>query len=125
MAHIDLFETAHQLNRSVSGRLLRRRVIGGALLLFLGGGYALWHGNAARSAPEAAAPAAMPVAVATLAPQTVKPFAEFSGRIHAVDYAEIRPQVSGRITEIRFRDGQEVKAGQILFVIDPRPFQAA
>jgi multidrug efflux system membrane fusion protein len=55
----------------------------------------------------------------------VNPFAEFSGRISAVDYAEIRPQVSGRITEIRFKDGQQVKAGDILFVIDPRPFQAA
>jgi multidrug efflux system membrane fusion protein len=42
-----------------------------------------------------------------------------------VDYAEIRPEVSGRITEIRFKDGQDVKAGDILFVIDPRPYQAA
>ena len=57
--------------------------------------------------------------------QTVRPFAQFSGRIDAVDYAEIRPQVAGRITEIRFKDGQEVKAGDVLFVIDPRPYQAA
>jgi membrane fusion protein, multidrug efflux system len=42
-----------------------------------------------------------------------------------VDYAEIRPQVAGRITEIRFKDGQQVKAGDVLFVIDPRPYQAA
>ena len=42
-----------------------------------------------------------------------------------MDYAEIRPQVAGRITEIRFKDGQQVKAGDILFVIDPRPYQAA
>jgi multidrug efflux system membrane fusion protein len=42
-----------------------------------------------------------------------------------VDYAEIRPQVAGRITEIRFKDGQQVRAGDILFVIDPRPYQAA
>ena len=39
--------------------------------------------------------------------------------------AEIRPQVTGRITEIRFKDGQQVKAGDLLFVIDPRPYQAA
>ncbi|MEP6829317.1 MAG: efflux RND transporter periplasmic adaptor subunit, partial [Rhizomicrobium sp.] len=58
-------------------------------------------------------------------PQTVQPSAQFSGRINAVDYAEIRPQVGGRITEIRFHDGQQVKAGDILFVIDPRPYQAA
>jgi len=42
-----------------------------------------------------------------------------------VDFAEIRPQVAGRITEIRFKDGQQVKAGEILFVIDPRPYQAS
>ncbi len=43
----------------------------------------------------------------------------------AVDSAEIRPQVSGRITEIRFQDGQTVQAGAVLFVIDPRPYEAA
>jgi multidrug efflux system membrane fusion protein len=42
-----------------------------------------------------------------------------------VDSAEVRPQVSGRITAIRFRDGQQVQAGDILFVIDPRPYEAA
>src|SRR5580704_17969951 len=72
-----------------------------------------------------AAPAAVAVSVGLLKPQSVKPFAEFSGRINAVDYAEIRPQVTGRITEIRFTDGQRVNAGDVLFVIDPRPYQAA
>jgi multidrug efflux system membrane fusion protein len=126
MAHIDLAETQKFLRlqeRSSNGRL-RRQIAGAALLLLAGGGYALWHAGAAHSAPPVAAPAA-PVAVETLRPETIKPFAEFSGRIDAVDYAEIRPQVSGRITEIRFKDGQTVKAGDILFVIDPRPFQAA
>jgi multidrug efflux system membrane fusion protein len=70
-------------------------------------------------------PAGLPVAVARLEAQTVNPFAEFSGRINAVDYAEIRPQVSGRITEIRFHDGEHVSEGDILLVIDPRPYQAA
>jgi multidrug efflux system membrane fusion protein len=126
MANIDLFETANALNQQArkSGRN-RRRLLGGAVMLLLGGGYAVWHSGAAQSATEGAAPPALPVSVQTLAPETVKPFATFSGRIHAVDFAEIRPQVSGRITEIRFRDGEEVKAGQVLFVIDPRPFQAA
>jgi multidrug efflux system membrane fusion protein len=67
----------------------------------------------------------VPVTVARLETQTVHPFAEFSGRINAVDYAEIRPQVSGRITEIRFHDGEHVNAGDVLVVIDPRPYQAA
>jgi membrane fusion protein, multidrug efflux system len=69
--------------------------------------------------------AGVPVSVGLVKPQSVHPFAEFSGRIDAVDYAEIKPQVTGRITEIRFKDGQHVNAGDVLFVIDPRPYQAA
>jgi multidrug efflux system membrane fusion protein len=79
----------------------------------------------ARANTVPAASAGVPVTVSRLEPQTVNPFAEFSGRINAVDYAEIRPQVSGRITEIRFHDGEHVSAGDILFVIDPRPYQSA
>lgn len=72
-----------------------------------------------------AAAAAVPVTVGLLKQQNVNPFVEFSGRVNAVDFAEIRPQVSGRITEIRFQDGQRVNAGDVLFVIDPQPYQAA
>ena len=66
-----------------------------------------------------------PVAVKTLSPDEVMIWSEFSGRMAAVDFAEIRPQVSGRITQVRFTDGQSVKAGAVLFVIDTRPFEAA
>jgi multidrug efflux system membrane fusion protein len=68
---------------------------------------------------------AVPVVVRTVNPDDVMIWSEFSGRLSAVDYAEIRPQVSGRITEVRFTDGQPVKAGAVLFVIDPRPYEAA
>ena len=78
-----------------------------------------------RANPAPAAAAGVPVTVERLEPRSVNPFAEFSGRINAVDYAEIRPQVSGRITEIRFHDGEHVNAGDVLLVIDPRPYQAA
>jgi multidrug efflux system membrane fusion protein len=79
----------------------------------------------AQASVPSAAEAAVPVSVSLLAPQTVHPFAEFSGRINAVDYAEIRPQVAGRIVDICFHDGQRVNQGDILFVIDPRPYEAA
>jgi multidrug efflux system membrane fusion protein len=107
-----------------SNGLKKRAFLGAALVALLaGGGFFLFH---ARTGDAAVAPVqTQPVRVAAVEPQTVHPFAQFSGRITAVDYAEIRPQVSGRITEIRFRDGQRVKAGDILFVIDPRPYQAA
>jgi len=125
MTHVDIFQTSKFLTQQANtpAKKLRRQAAVAALILFLGGGYALYHANA-KPAPEAAMPAS-PVSVQLLKPQSVKPFAEFSGRINAVDYAEIRPQVSGRITEIRFKDGQQVKAGDILFVIDPRPYEAA
>jgi multidrug efflux system membrane fusion protein len=79
------------------------------------------HGSAMASAAKPPTP----VSVQTLAEQNVRLWSEFSGRMQAVDYAEIRPEVSGRITEVRFQDGQYVKAGDVLFVIDPRPYAAA
>jgi membrane fusion protein, multidrug efflux system len=81
----------------------------------------------ARSGGDAP-PAAMPPAIVTVAsvqPQSVRVWSDFSGRLTAVNSAEIRPEVSGRITEIRFKDGQHVHAGDILMVIDPRPYEAA
>lgn len=75
----------------------------------------------------AAAPAAVqavPVGVQTVRPKDVQLWSQFSGRLNAVDYAEIRPEVGGRITEVRFKDGQVVKAGDVLLVIDPRPYEA-
>ncbi len=50
---------------------------------------------------------------------------DFSGRLQAVDFVEIHPQVSGSIHEIRFQDGQLVNKGDILLVIDPSPYEAA
>ena len=127
MTHLDLVQAhgfvGEKANKPIGA--LRRQATGAALLLLLGGGYALYHHSASARPALEAAPVALPVAVETVKSQTVKPYAEFSGRINAVDYAEIRPQVAGRITEIRFKDGQEVKAGDVLFVVDPRPYQAA
>lgn len=73
-------------------------------------------------APEQPSPI---VTVKTIEPQKVRIWSEFSGRLQAVDTAEIRPEVSGRITKVNFEDGDLVKAGDVLFVIDPRPYEAA
>ena len=83
------------------------------------------YSNEGEAKAAVAASSSLPVAVRLLSPQAVAPFVEFSGRISAVNYAQIRPQVSGRITEVRFKDGQHVNAGDVLFVIDPRSYQAA
>src|ERR1700743_2217066 len=120
MANVNIFEAP--ISRNAGRRSLRRQALFGGLILLLGGGYARWKAHSQPEVPQAPPPAK--VSFETVQPRAVSPYAQFSGRISAVDYAEIRPQVSGRITEIRFKDGQQVKAGDILFVIDPRPYQA-
>jgi multidrug efflux system membrane fusion protein len=57
-------------------------------------------------------------------PQDVQIWKSFSGRTKAVDIVQIRPQVEGTITKVNFKDGQNVKKGDLLFVIDPRKYQA-
>jgi multidrug efflux system membrane fusion protein len=98
-----------------------------ALAALIGGGglYAVGRSHPSEAAAPAAAAPAAEVTVQTLSPKKVQVWSEFSGRLHAVDQAEIRPEVNGRITEVRFHDGQYVKQGDILLVIDPRPYEAA
>lgn len=50
---------------------------------------------------------------------------DYEGRFEAVDTVDVRPRVSGYLTQILFEDGQVVRKGQALFQIDPRPYQAA
>ncbi|MBS0472916.1 MAG: efflux RND transporter periplasmic adaptor subunit [Proteobacteria bacterium] len=102
--------------------LKKHPVLGGITAAAILGAGALAQGQD-NSAPAAPPPAV--VTVAAVAPQPVRVWSEFSGRLTAVNAAEIRPEVSGRITEIRFKDGQQVHAGDILMVIDPRPYEAA
>lgn len=78
-------------------------------------------GNAA--APQMEMPA-MPVSVVHVERKPLRIWTSYPGRMAAVDYVELRPEVSGRIQEIRFEDGQVVSKGDVLFVIDPRPYEA-
>lgn len=96
-----------------------------ALLAIGAGAYYFFSPKHEPTAAAPATPPPVPATVQTVAPQQVRIWNEFSGRLQAVDYAQIRPEVSGRITEVRFEDGQTVNAGDILFVIDPRPYEDA
>lgn len=71
------------------------------------------------------APGAMPVSVAVVQKRAVVETQGFSGRFKAVNDAEIRPQVSGTIEKIHFKEGDMVKAGQPLFTLDTRAYKAA
>ena len=79
---------------------------------------------ACKKSQPAAAPAPLPVNVVTAIEKEVTPWSEFTGRMEAIDSVEVRPRVSGYVTEIKFEDGALVKKGDPLVVIDPRPYQA-
>jgi len=70
-------------------------------------------------------PSVPEVATVTIQPRKVVLTAELPGRTSAYLIAEIRPQISGLIQKRLFREGSDVKAGQVLYQIDPAPFQAA
>jgi RND family efflux transporter MFP subunit len=76
------------------------------------------RGNAAASPPRPQ------VSVAAVVLKKVKDWDEFTGRLQAVETVEIRPRVSGYIDKVAFTEGGLVKAGDLLFVIDPRPYKA-
>ncbi len=73
--------------------------------------------------PPPADPAPIVVVAAPLV-REVRDWDDYAGRFEAVDAVEIRPRVSGMLESVRFRDGQNVKKGQLLFTIDPRPIEA-
>ncbi|HEY2274055.1 MAG TPA: efflux RND transporter periplasmic adaptor subunit, partial [Steroidobacteraceae bacterium] len=71
-----------------------------------------------------AGPPAPQVTVAAALSRKVTEFDEFTGRFEAVERVEVRPRVSGYISSVNFKEGSEIKKGDVLFVIDPRPYQA-
>lgn len=76
----------------------------------------------AATAPKA--PAGPPVTAATVIERSITETQEFSGRLEAVERVDIRARVGGFITAVNFKPGSLVKKGDVLFVIDTRPFQA-
>jgi multidrug efflux system membrane fusion protein len=78
-----------------------------------------------RAKPQTAAQPALPqVQVAEVIHRPLREWQEFSGRLQAPNTVEVRPRVSGYVDRVAFADGARVKKGQLLFQIDPRPFQA-
>src|SRR5258708_4955808 len=76
------------------------------------------------SQPAAAAAAAPPVTVAEPVIHSVTDWDEAAGRFDAVEEVQIRARVGGFVTNVEFRDGAFVNAGDLLYIIDPRPFEA-
>ena len=86
-----------------------------------------WGISGSNEAHADAAPAAaqgVPVEVAEVVSRKITDWSSFSGRLEAVDRVEIRPQVTGVLTAVHFKDGALVKKGDILFTIDQRQYAA-
>jgi membrane fusion protein, multidrug efflux system len=77
-----------------------------------------------RQQQASAAPAPSPVTVAQPVKRTVTDWDEFTGRFEAVEEVQVRPRVGGYVTSVEFKDGDMVRAGDLLYVIDSRPFEA-
>lgn len=101
-----------------------RAVVAALAIVGLAGAGLTGCADANSNDTPAAAPAAPPVSAAVVVERAVTETQEFSGRLEAIDVVEIRPRVSGYITAVNFKPGAEVKKGDVLFVIDQRPYQA-
>jgi multidrug efflux system membrane fusion protein len=71
------------------------------------------------------APNAEPVTAATATRQDVPEIIDAVGTVQSIDSVSVQPRVTGRIEKIEFTPGQDIKKGQELFLIDPRPYQTA
>lgn len=88
---------------------------GAAILAGCDSGAAQWDGQ----------PPPPEVSAAEVIVREVSNWDEFTGRIESPESVEIRPRVSGYINQVRFEEGREVNKGEVLFVIDQRPYRAA
>ena len=108
--------------------LSRKQLTLSAVILAIfatGGSFILFQENAdAKATPTASAPPAATVDVASVVSQTITDWQEYSGRLEAIDQVDVRPQVSGKLIAVHFKDGSLVNKGDLLFTIDPRPFEA-
>lgn len=114
-------------NTSRAGHL--RRLLGGVAIvgaLAVAGTIATGHYfRAARAtATVAATEQAVPVTIAMVEPRQTALWDEFSGRLEAINRVELRPRVAGAILATEFTEGALVKAGDVLFKIDPAPYAA-
>lgn len=87
--------------------------------------FLLWGCGKGYGEQQAAPPPPPEVVTVTVTPRKIELTTELPGRTSAYRVAEIRPQVNGIIQKRQFREGSDVKAGQLLYQIDPAPFQVA
>ena len=105
-----------------------KRLVGAAAIVAVIGSAAIWHLNIGAGVPPAAAQIAgqaIPVTAGTVAVEDVPVFLQGIGTVQAYNTVAIKSRVDGQIVKINFKEGEEVKQGDPLFQVDPRPYQAA
>ncbi|HKU16555.1 MAG TPA: efflux RND transporter periplasmic adaptor subunit [Steroidobacteraceae bacterium] len=107
------------MTRPTARTLLSALAITGALSAALFG----MSGCRSEATPATQAPAPQ-VSVADALERNVTEWDEFTGRLEAVESVEVRPRVTGYIESVNFAEGSTVRKGDLLFVIDPRPYRA-
>jgi membrane fusion protein, multidrug efflux system len=95
-----------------------------AAVVLVGAGLLAWHWLD-RKPPAAKAPPAIPVDIATAKRADVPVYLEGLGTVQAFYTVTVTARVDGQIDKVAFREGQDVKKGDLLVQIDPRPYQAA
>src|SRR6202167_4705085 len=70
-------------------------------------------------------PSRAPVEVAAVVCKTIRLSDEFNGRVASINSVDVRARVAGYVDKVAYREGDSVKRGDLLFVIDPRPFRDA
>jgi multidrug efflux system membrane fusion protein len=81
-------------------------------------------GCSSQAAPSAHMPPPPEVSVAQVVSKNVRQWDDFTGRVSAIQSVEIRPRVSGYVDKLAYTEGREVAKGDLLFVIDQRPYRA-
>ena len=123
-AEPDAWNAAADSNTTHKKRSLLRSLSGTAALVVVAASvYLVFQHNQAGHAVAVMPPPPPTVTVSTPLTRTVTPRTAFLGQFSAVDQVDLHAQVGGILTEIHFTDGQIVHKGDLLFVIDPRPYQ--
>jgi multidrug efflux system membrane fusion protein len=111
-------ETKHRWKSKTLRNVTPRGILALALVTLAG----LNVGCSSSAQPKAPAP--VEVSVAEVICKQIGESDEFTGRLEAVHAVEVRPRVSGYLQSVHFKEGEIVGEGDLLFQIDPRPFQA-
>jgi multidrug efflux system membrane fusion protein len=125
---IDIYKFRRTNSASGAARGMTRRAVGAAAIAALFAGAAIWWSNVGGNGPRAVAqfaPPIVPVTAGTVVVQDVPVLLHGIGTVQAYNTVTVKTRVDGQIVKVDFNEGQEVKQGDPLVQIDPRPYQTA